>query len=157
MDEHKTKNLKFPKWLSPKLLRHFIRGYFDGDGYTGINKKRKDAEVSIIGTESFIKNTIKVIKTKLNITVLKKKHISKGILCLRICGNIQVLKFLNWIYKDSSLFLTRKHDKYKELLQIRYSIENKPKKLCSLCKNEHYGKGLCFSHWRKARYRELKL
>lgn len=28
----KTYTLEFPKWIDDDLLRHFVRGYFDGDG-----------------------------------------------------------------------------------------------------------------------------
>jgi intein-encoded DNA endonuclease-like protein len=48
---NKTYILKFPEWLDKKLYKHFIRGYFDGDGHVGLYGKQ--IQISIVGTENF--------------------------------------------------------------------------------------------------------
>ncbi len=35
---------------------------------------------------------------------------------MQLGGNKQVLKFLNWIYKDASIFIQRKKDIYENIL-----------------------------------------
>lgn len=135
MGKDKTHNLIFPNWLHENLLPHFIRGYFDGDGSISIEKKRKEAMVEIVSTENFINKAIEVIKRKVGINVTEKKHTSKGIKQLRISGNRQVLKFLNWMYRDSTLHLTRKYIKYKELEKIRKNTEDNFFKRCAINKN----------------------
>ena len=31
-------------------------------------------------------------------------------------GNQQIMSILNWLYKDASVYLDRKHDKYEDML-----------------------------------------
>ena len=35
------------------------------------------------------------------------------------CGNNQILKILDWIYKNSTIHLERKFSKYQELINIQ--------------------------------------
>ena len=37
-------------------------------------------------------------------------------------GNLQVLRFLNYIYKDANIYLDRKFDRYNQLCN-KYSVE----------------------------------
>ena len=52
---NKSLILEFPKeeyFTSPDLIRHFIRGYWDGDGSLGIYNNINYA--SVIGTKAFV-------------------------------------------------------------------------------------------------------
>ena len=110
----KTHNLTFPTeaQVSSYLIRHFIRGYFDGDGcISGAVKK-----VDIVGTEKFLK-TVQVILLKeigIKESKLNRRHNEREdeIRCLQICGRHQVDKFKDFIYKDATVFLSRKKDKF---------------------------------------------
>lgn len=52
----KSLTLKFPtlEQVPESLLRHFVRGYFDGDGSISYNKKKNRWWMTIIGTHDFI-------------------------------------------------------------------------------------------------------
>ena len=110
----KTHNLTFPTedQVSSYLIRHFVRGYFDGDGcISGAVKK-----VDIVGTEKFLK-TVQVILLKeigIKESKLNRRHNEREdeIRCLQICGRHQVDKFKDFIYKDATVFLSRKKDKF---------------------------------------------
>lgn len=54
--------LNFPteNQVPRKLIRHFIRGYFDGDGW--FTNTEECFQVGIIGTENFIKGLLNIIK-----------------------------------------------------------------------------------------------
>jgi len=39
-------------------------------------------------------------------------------------GNQQIIKLLEWLYKDSNIFLERKYEKYKDMLNY-YELKNK--------------------------------
>ena len=56
---NKSLILKFPSSniVPTKLLRHFIRGYVDGDGCLCITKPEK-IELSILGTEEFLQGVL---------------------------------------------------------------------------------------------------
>lgn len=121
-DKNKTFNIKFPteEQVPKHLYNHFIRGYFDGDGcITSYVHKRKitpDNTFSIVGTESFLTSVIYIIKCELNIQVNKlyTRHPERNH-CIRsffISGNTNCKKIREWLYKDSTIYLNRKKDKF---------------------------------------------
>jgi intein-encoded DNA endonuclease-like protein len=124
----KSLNLDFPpeKVVPDNLFHHFIRGYFDGDGclYTchrpyqtkrGI-KKYHHFSWEIVSSHIFCEKMRLFLEKKLNITLnmLKKEKISS----LKSTKIKNVSKILNYIYKDATIFLNRKYEKYKFFLDI---------------------------------------
>lgn len=121
--------LKFPTCISDNLIHHFLRGYFDGDGcisfYTKNNHKRYSWD--IVSTDYFCHSVEKIIKSQLNINCSFRycggeKSSSKGKITtsrITIGGNNQVEVFLDWLYKDATIYLQRKHDKYLEFKNFR--------------------------------------
>lgn len=122
----KTFLLKFPteKQVPRKYIRHFIRGYFDGDGSVWERKyKRKDGEkrglAQITSTYSIVNNIKKIIvdKYKLN---KKSLHLrphptSKGIFILTFASCLSMFCFRKFIYEKSNIYLKRKKNKFYEL------------------------------------------
>lgn len=118
----KTHTLQFPnKSIVPnKLLKHFVRGYFDGDGsiYYSIDKKwgAKRFAFAIVGNLSFIDKLqdFIVVNTGLNKTKLGKRHKSRNnnIAHLEYGGTNSVMKFYTWLYKDATIFFKRKYEKF---------------------------------------------
>lgn len=120
----KTFKLEFPNFLDQSLIRHFIRGYFDGDGcITKSNTKKYPNQhkynISFVSTEKFIFKLQDYLKEILNINKVKIHtrfpERNNCIRTLNLGGNIQVEKILDHIYNDSTIFLKRKYDKYIEL------------------------------------------
>ena len=108
-----------------KLVSHFIRGYFDGDGC--IVKKEKRA--TIIGTESFVMSVKDILSSELKINShinFVNKDSESPVRELRISGGRQTKKFLDFIYSDSNYYLQRKHDLYQKIY-----YEKSPIKLAS--------------------------
>lgn len=109
----KTHFLKFPtEEQVPKYLqRHFIRGYFDGDGCIS----GKIPQIDIVGTEDFLICLQNILMKSLNVskTKLCKRHKDKKdkITSLRYSGKGNVKKFRNYIYDNSTIFLNRKYNK----------------------------------------------
>lgn len=102
---NKTYKIEFPE-IPENLYRHFIRGYFDGDGCLYISKTKR-AEWSMIGTYNFLKNIQDIISENLNLS--KNKLYSKGELFYLKYGSKKDVKSLqDWLYKDSIIFLDRK-------------------------------------------------
>jgi intein-encoded DNA endonuclease-like protein len=119
----KTKVLKFPaiEIISNSLLRHFIRGYFDGDGHFGIaNRERKNKKyyslvACVVSTEEFCKKLQSIIKSILNInSYISKRYKDKEttIRQLRISGSKQVFKLESWLYHNSNIYMNRKYKTY---------------------------------------------
>ena len=123
---NKTFKLKFPtkEQVPEHLWRHFIRGYFDGDG--GISFTMPPSrncmvyKISITSTQDML-NSIKYLIQKdllVNISIRPSyapKRDKKIIMELDIVGRKQVMAFLDWMYKDASISLQRKFNKYREM------------------------------------------
>lgn len=106
---NKSLKLKFPDMIPVYLLRHFIRGYFDGDGsVTKINKNGH--RVSFVGTESFCLTLQCILKDIINIDSHLMKH--KNVYYLRFSKTNDIKNFFNWIYEDSTIYLLRKYKKF---------------------------------------------
>lgn len=125
--------LKIPN-INEKLLHHFIRGYFDGDGSV-YKQKIANIKIEIGGTSfNFITNIIKVLyDNKINVN-LHCKYAGSGLRTLDYyliyTSSYKESKlFANFIYKDSNIHLIRKF----ELLNLK--IEEKPKirHICPKC------------------------
>jgi hypothetical protein len=114
--ERKSLDIGFPK-IPNKFLPDFIRGYFDGDGYIGLNKNNRLAIVICSGSDNFMKRLFKVIK--LNIKNIngrlckvdyfrgKNKHVIYRI----EFGHNDTIRFCEYIYhKFGNLKLKRKYD-----------------------------------------------
>lgn len=129
----KTKALRFPNEsiVPEQLIRHFIRGYFDGDGCISIDmyqvRKRKsrngDLAFSIVGNEDFIKGCEKILKTG-------NKICEQGsIFSLSVKGNKKAMRIFDWMYKDANVYLERKHKLYKEHKSRLCRLEEKSLRL----------------------------
>ena len=115
MISNKSLKLTFPDWINYKLIPHFIRGFFDGDGCVCLDSGKKNNNViTITSTNSFCNSLKTIIENELEITTyVKEASCNNGITkVLYIYGANQVKKFLDWIYKDANLYLKRKYNKY---------------------------------------------
>lgn len=113
----KSLTLKFPNksiFKSEDLIRHFIRGYFDGDGCLSYNKTTKIVfpRCSIISTFEFlneIQNILKNLNINSKLTSDKRfKHNTK-ILDFK---NKESDQFINYLYDNATIYLTRKYNRY---------------------------------------------
>ncbi|MGM9533234.1 LAGLIDADG family homing endonuclease [Intestinibacter sp.] len=112
----KSLTLQFPNlniFKDTSLVRHFIRGYFDGDGYVSKTKgEYKTLTIQVLGTESFLNSVLKFLKLS---SELKHNHNNLGEITMYFSINsIFALTFLYKIYNNSTIYLDRKYEKYKE-------------------------------------------
>ena len=104
------------------LMRHFIRGLFDGDGcvYTHKEKSGNIATNIIICTTISCKmiNDITIcLKKYLNIDVKYGINKDSNPVDINIYKQEDMWKFYNWLYKDATIYLQRKYDKFAVLRQ----------------------------------------
>lgn len=110
---NKSKLLEFPSRniIPDKLMNHFIRGYLDGDGC--IAKYKNNLIVTFVSTKLFIEGLKEYFKSiGFNFGSISQRNNSKGTYCLYFGGNNSAKKILEYIYKDSTIFLLRKKKKY---------------------------------------------
>lgn len=124
----KSLTLKFPSHdiIPDNLINHFLRGYMDGDGciYYKLkigkrNGKCFRTKISLVSTNDFCQSTKLIIEQKLSINChvqnKSKNNITKDFV---ITGDRNSVIFLNWIYKDSTTYLNRKHKSYEKLKSL---------------------------------------
>lgn len=98
------------------LMNHFIRGYFDGNGCVSIvtaknrNPTRNSVTISIgSGSLEMIHDIQSVLDNEgIHFTVIGKSNVYHE---MRVFKNVEKERFFNYIYKDATIFLARKHIK----------------------------------------------
>ena len=111
----------FPKWLvEHKCVHHFMRGYFDGDGAItncGLGKNRTVVQksFSILGTEQFTNQYMNIlISNKITNKVKIAPHHS--VYLLSYSGNNNIRKIHGFLYKNATIWLDRKREKFQEVV-----------------------------------------
>ena len=103
--------LKFPKkeiFASKDLLRHFIRGYFDGDGCfsRNIHTYIVSPIIGLLGTKEFLEEVLAISNIKAKYT--HDKRYSENTFLLSYSKDDGIL-FINYLYNNSSIYLNRKY------------------------------------------------
>lgn len=118
---NKSLILEFPQFIKDNLISHFMRGYSDGDGSIYSKKPTKTGYINyswtIVSTNNFINFTKQYLENKLKIHCSKSLSSPKTnqiTTTLSVGGNLQVIKALDWLYKDATIYLPRKYEKYLE-------------------------------------------
>jgi len=98
--------------LPERQYRHFIRGYMDGDGSVSLPKW---ASIRFYGKEDTLSWFLKILGengASKNVTVRPGQGISNiGF------GGVQCVSIINYLYRDATLFLERKHTRAMALLE----------------------------------------
>lgn len=100
---NKSLSIEFPI-LRDDLYRHFLRGYFDGDGHIGIRQC-----ALVVGSTKFLNGIDDLILKKFNKVVYRNNMGNY----YRLQLNRKDVDIIKWIYEDSNIYLDRK---YKEFL-----------------------------------------
>jgi intein/homing endonuclease len=103
--------LQFPteQQVPKELQKHFIRGYFDGDGCI-TNPLTNQNSCSVLGTKAMLEG-IKNFFNLNNILAINNKKSNANCYNLVLHGN-NCRRFLSALYKDSSINLTRKYYRF---------------------------------------------
>lgn len=105
----KSLNYDFPD-VPNHLLRHFIRGYFDGDG--SVYFAGKTTKISFTGSNKFIPKLNSILFNE-GATLREYSIIDRGTFCSIHFGGIVPSKMLyEYLYNGSSVFLKRKKEKF---------------------------------------------
>ncbi|WP_051986393.1 LAGLIDADG family homing endonuclease [Clostridium amazonitimonense] len=113
--------------INEELYRHFIRGYFDGDGSIILTKKcsyyRTESLVKkyeypcymfcLLGTREFLQQiSYKLKSSYIRINDTKTEEIK----ALKISAKCEFYKLFQYLYKDSTIYLDRKYEKWLQIL-----------------------------------------
>lgn len=111
---NKSLILKYPN-ISKELNNHFIRGYFDGDGsvYYHYQKQYKYLGINICGTYEFLSDLLKSIDFK-GKCLYKEKRKQTNCWNIKFLSNKRCVSFLNYIYNNSTVYLSRKRETFND-------------------------------------------
>jgi hypothetical protein len=110
-------------------LRAFIRGFLDGDGSIYQNANSKHYGVSFISSVKHINEMNNIIEHEFGkkMSVEIKTNYSQPMAVCKFHGNQITKHFLDWLYKDSTIHLNRKYDKYlilKDIVESKVIIKD---------------------------------
>ena len=119
----KTNTVVFPSDLPEQLIKHFIRGLFDGDGSIGIYKRTDkrcsnkvyhytELKFRLCGTKEILETIQSILKVKSRIISMN------GTFCLIIGRFKEVQKALDYLYKDAKIYLNRKQNQYLQVTNL---------------------------------------
>ena len=116
-----------PNTVPKKLIRHFIRGFSDGDGYIGGIKDKTLAICSmsyniLLSIKLFLEKELSIKEYEIKPTLKESGNI---LYYYKIYGD-SFMKVLGYLYKDSTIYLTRKYNNY--LIHLNKEINRKNKK-----------------------------
>jgi hypothetical protein len=127
----KTFTIEKPN-LKEEYYRHFIRGYFDGDGCCYINERNDGCIVINYNIACASPNFKQFIIEELN------KHsidtTCQTSLTIDILRGQSAIKFFNYLYNDSTIYLKRKKEKGEKFVEYF----NKKKELGIYCFQDDY-------------------
>lgn len=107
---NKSKELSLPN-LPYNLMRHYIRGYFDGDGSWYINKMNTICFSIISSVESYVIQFQKFIKEKCQLNMNSTISFNRNSYQFIYSGNIQTKRIYDYLYEDGGPWLDRKYKK----------------------------------------------
>lgn len=130
---NKSLILQFPTFIPESLMRHFIRGYFDGDGCIWEGKPKIDSKNRFIhnvkftftGCYTFINSLQDYLiehlgfrKTKLNYSKAKNpnNNTSENVCTMEYSGKKQIEKLYHYLYDDASIYGFRKKLKFEGII-----------------------------------------
>lgn len=122
---NKSLTIKYPK-IKKCFDRHFIRGYFDGDGCISIHKDKRDGsqrgQVNICsGSNYFIEELVDKLVSLTNIK-RNKIRCPNGVYNIVDWGGLSdVESIYNFLYKDTDLYIERKKKTFDLVMTINKS------------------------------------
>ena len=111
---NKTGKEIIPNTISNELVRHFIRGYFDGDGCLYKSNKENKLYCSICSSSIDLIKQLKTIMedNKIIPYINERKNYNVPFFIIGTKNQNYVKTFLDYLYKDATIYLDRKYQLY---------------------------------------------
>lgn len=119
---NKTFDCSIPE-LRRDLIRHFMRGYFDGDGCFAYTDK--SFSINFITASSLLNKDIAKLLDSINISYTQQNYVNNFDTTMYMTYIYRIkdkIRFLDWIYKDCNIYLDRKYQKYINVKNYIHSI-----------------------------------
>lgn len=122
---NKTDNLDLKKVLSSikdkSLIRHFIRGYFDGDGCFSISINKKYGYLTPTFNITLLTNNAKTMIDAIDLNInfgISEDNRTDGKMCqIKTGKQMNILLLYRYLYSNSNIALKRKKEKFEYYLK----------------------------------------
>lgn len=111
---NKTFETKWIEDIPNKYINHFIRGIFDGDG--SVYEKNGNPTFQFLGTENLLEGIRKNLPYPPPNIHWRGKNGGANVYVMQYYNK---KNFFQWLYKDATIFLDRKHNKFLEITSCR--------------------------------------
>lgn len=105
----RKKSLKetFYENIPPHLIRHYIRGLIDGDGFVS----QKSKKIGLCGSEDIVVKTVEHLNKELNLSKTPKvrQEGQTNLYRVEFSGD-NAVKVMKYLYEDSRIYLDRKYE-----------------------------------------------
>lgn len=109
-------------------IKAYLRGYFDGDGCISITDRKdrkegsKNYQLTFTGNDEPLLYIEATLRRELG---LSERHLHKcrSSNILHYSGQQVCLKILKWLYKDATVYLQRKFDKYQSIVSRQSNLQ----------------------------------
>ena len=108
---NKTLILKSLPSIPDNLMKHFIRGYFDGDGSVYLTKDNT-IKTAFYGTHDFINSIQDFLIKELDLTKKKITDQKEANVSFVGMAKQESEKLYHYMYDEATIFLNRKYEKY---------------------------------------------
>lgn len=127
---NKTFLIRMPN-LRADLIRHFLRGIFDGDGCIYIENGKR-CRISLISNHDFVINDVRDhLRTVLDLSGGCISKIKSGkIANVSWSCKSDILKLIDYLYTGNSICLNRKYEKAMLALSVLDSVKGRNAKIC---------------------------
>lgn len=114
----KSLTLVFPSTdiLPINLQRHFMRGYFDGDGSIYITQQ--SFRVNLISTKEFCDTYLNILPTN-NVNIRKENRTIENVWYFVIAKLNDIESIYKFFYENATIFLDRKKNKFDEFIKTK--------------------------------------
>jgi len=100
--QNKSLTLQFPTNIDKDYIHHYIRGYIDGDGCLYDTYQ-------IVGKKEFLQDMVNTLPFECKYTIRKQRKSDKQYLLY--ISKYSLKEFSDYIYKDATIYLSRKRYK----------------------------------------------
>lgn len=121
--QNKSLTLKFPdkKLIPDNMIRHVIRGIFDGDGGFKFDSKRNSWNIAITGTKEIVYEINEYSPYKGSFEYAGDEDGSNTWRWI-LRKQLDIIEFCEWIYTDNNVCMDRK---YYKMLQCLNSLKSR--------------------------------
>ena len=110
--------LTYPEWIPVELERHFIRGYFDGDGHLHPSYIDHRYLANVVSTKAFCESLQKRLAlVGISSAIRNAANDGPFTRVLVIARKRDVHSFIEYMYDKSNIYLNRKYNIYKKMCE----------------------------------------